>query len=302
MATPARRAKATTKATTPSRRLSLRARLGGDADGRDSVAHLSSGTAVAAEALRTGVLPGRRPKNPISLEDETMRGVTLTTTASRTNTWAKTSPEAARRRPTRTRWTRSGVPTACRTRTAARCARAARCSPGAISGGSSCDRRAGRRPDAKPRRLILRAAPGAESRAMTRDLSRALEVAIAAAREAGELLRADLHRPGGPRGEVDKAEADTEAEQLIRDAAARRLPGLGLPGRGDGARPGPRRRAALARGSERRHPRLPARAARQRRLDRAPRGCAARASASCSPSPIPTTAATSSPGPRAAGP
>ena len=74
MVTRTRRAKDTTRATTPSRRLSLRVRLGGgDADGRDSVAHLSSGTAVAAEALRTGVLPGRRPKNRISHEDETMR-------------------------------------------------------------------------------------------------------------------------------------------------------------------------------------------------------------------------------------
>jgi ADP-ribosyl-[dinitrogen reductase] hydrolase len=48
------------------------------------------------------------------------------------------------------------------------------------------------------------------------DLRAALEQATAAARQAGELLRADLHRPGGPRGHVDKAEADTEAEQLIR--------------------------------------------------------------------------------------
>ena len=30
------------------------------------------------------------------------------------------------------------------------------------------------------------------------------------------ILRADLHRAGGPRGAVDKAEADTEAERLIR--------------------------------------------------------------------------------------
>ncbi len=48
------------------------------------------------------------------------------------------------------------------------------------------------------------------------ELSRALEVAVAAAREAGDILRADFHRPGGPRGERDKAEADREAENVIR--------------------------------------------------------------------------------------
>lgn len=35
--------------------------------------HLSSATAVAAEALRTGVLPGRRPASLIPHEDETIR-------------------------------------------------------------------------------------------------------------------------------------------------------------------------------------------------------------------------------------
>jgi ADP-ribosylglycohydrolase/fructose-1,6-bisphosphatase/inositol monophosphatase family enzyme len=65
---------------------------------------------------------------------------------------------------------------------------------------------------------------------MARDLARALAVAIAAAREAGELLRADLHRPGGPRGEVDKAPADTEAEQVIRDRLLAALPGSGFLG------------------------------------------------------------------------
>jgi ADP-ribosylglycohydrolase/fructose-1,6-bisphosphatase/inositol monophosphatase family enzyme len=51
---------------------------------------------------------------------------------------------------------------------------------------------------------------------MTPDLKRALDVATRAAREAGDLLRADLHRAGGPRGRGDKAEADTEAEWLVR--------------------------------------------------------------------------------------
>ncbi len=44
-----------------------------------------------------------------------------------------------------------------------------------------------------------------------------LDLAIRAARAAGDLLRADFHLPLGPRGEGDKAPADTEAEQLIRD-------------------------------------------------------------------------------------
>jgi hypothetical protein len=37
------------------------------------VAHVQSGTAVAAEALRTGVLPGHRPASRIPHEDETIR-------------------------------------------------------------------------------------------------------------------------------------------------------------------------------------------------------------------------------------
>jgi len=73
---------------------------------------------------------------------------------------------------------------------------------------------------------------------MARDLSRALELAIAAAREAGELLRSDLHRPGGPRGEDDKAEADTEAERVIRDRLLAGLPGSGFLGEETGRVPG----------------------------------------------------------------
>lgn len=45
---------------------------------------------------------------------------------------------------------------------------------------------------------------------------KALEAAIAAAREAGEILRTEFHRPGGPRGERDHADADTVAEEAIR--------------------------------------------------------------------------------------
>ncbi|MFN7134039.1 MAG: inositol monophosphatase family protein, partial [Myxococcales bacterium] len=49
------------------------------------------------------------------------------------------------------------------------------------------------------------------------ELQGALALAIAAAREAAELLRAEFHRPGGPRGPRGKCEADTEAERLLRD-------------------------------------------------------------------------------------
>jgi fructose-1,6-bisphosphatase/inositol monophosphatase family enzyme/ADP-ribosylglycohydrolase len=48
------------------------------------------------------------------------------------------------------------------------------------------------------------------------NLSLALEVALAAARAAGDILAEDFHRPGGPRGKVDKADADLEAEHEIR--------------------------------------------------------------------------------------
>jgi ADP-ribosylglycohydrolase/fructose-1,6-bisphosphatase/inositol monophosphatase family enzyme len=51
---------------------------------------------------------------------------------------------------------------------------------------------------------------------MRLDLSSALHAALAAAREAGDILRRDRQRPGGPRGHVDKAEADVEAEHAIR--------------------------------------------------------------------------------------
>src|SRR3712207_7618356 len=46
--------------------------------------------------------------------------------------------------------------------------------------------------------------------------SKALEVAIDAARAAGAILLADFHRPGGARGGEDKADADVEAEHEIR--------------------------------------------------------------------------------------
>ena len=62
------------------------------------------------------------------------------------------------------------------------------------------------------------------------ELKRALEVAVAAARQAGDMPRDDRHRPGGPRGHVDKAEADTEAELVVRDALTRAFPDWGYLG------------------------------------------------------------------------
>lgn len=50
------------------------------------------------------------------------------------------------------------------------------------------------------------------------DLPRALSTAINAAKAAGVLLRAELHRAGGPRGHGGHAEVDAEAERVIRDA------------------------------------------------------------------------------------
>ena len=73
---------------------------------------------------------------------------------------------------------------------------------------------------------------------MAIDLRAALDAALHAAREAGELLRADLHRPGGPRGEVDKADADTEAEWLIRHHLLEAFAGWGFLGEETGAVPG----------------------------------------------------------------
>jgi fructose-1,6-bisphosphatase/inositol monophosphatase family enzyme len=46
--------------------------------------------------------------------------------------------------------------------------------------------------------------------------TKALEAATKTALEAGEILREEFHRPGGPRGSADHAEADDVAEKLIR--------------------------------------------------------------------------------------
>ncbi len=66
--------------------------------------------------------------------------------------------------------------------------------------------------------------------AMTDWLRPALDLAVSAARDAGDLLRADLHRSAGPRGGGDKADADTEAERLIRARLLAAFPGWGYLG------------------------------------------------------------------------
>lgn len=65
-----------------------------------------------------------------------------------------------------------------------------------------------------------------------------LDLAIRAARAAGDLLRADFHRPLGPRGEHDKAPADTEAEQVIRGILLAGEGGWGFLGEETGRVPG----------------------------------------------------------------
>src|SRR5262249_18456682 len=56
--------------------------------------------------------------------------------------------------------------------------------------------------------------------AVSGDYGRELSAAIAAAREAGALLRGGRHRAGGPRGAGDHADVDPEAERLVRDRLA----------------------------------------------------------------------------------
>ncbi|XXY49435.1 inositol monophosphatase family protein [Sorangium sp. So ce269] len=51
-----------------------------------------------------------------------------------------------------------------------------------------------------------------------------LSLAVEAARRAGSLLRAEFHRPGGPRGAGTHAEVDVEAELLLREALTRATP------------------------------------------------------------------------------
>ncbi len=62
------------------------------------------------------------------------------------------------------------------------------------------------------------------------DYHEALDVAIAAAQQAGELLRAELHRPGGPRGTERECPADREAERVIRARLLAAFPLFGVVG------------------------------------------------------------------------
>jgi ADP-ribosyl-[dinitrogen reductase] hydrolase len=73
---------------------------------------------------------------------------------------------------------------------------------------------------------------------MALDLARALDVAIAAALDAGNILRTDLHRPGGARGGGDKADADTEAEHVIRRRLRAAFPDWSYLGEETGAEQG----------------------------------------------------------------
>lgn len=57
------------------------------------------------------------------------------------------------------------------------------------------------------------------------DLDRRLQAAKAAAAAAADLLRAEFHRAGGPRGGGSHADVDDEAEALIVETLARHYPG-----------------------------------------------------------------------------
>jgi len=69
-------------------------------------------------------------------------------------------------------------------------------------------------------------------------LETALALAVDVARQAGALLRADFHRPGGARGSGDKAEADTESEREIRARLTAAFPGWGYRGEETGVQAG----------------------------------------------------------------
>lgn len=66
----------------------------------------------------------------------------------------------------------------------------------------------------------------------------ALREAITAAREAADMIRADFHRAGGPRGSGTKAKVDTEAELVIRRRFAEKFPDWGFLGEETGGAPG----------------------------------------------------------------
>ena len=61
-------------------------------------------------------------------------------------------------------------------------------------------------------------------------LEKALFVAVEAAQAAGQLLRREFHRPGGPRGTSGHAPVDDEAERLIRQRLLDSFPTWGYRG------------------------------------------------------------------------
>jgi fructose-1,6-bisphosphatase/inositol monophosphatase family enzyme/ADP-ribosylglycohydrolase len=65
--------------------------------------------------------------------------------------------------------------------------------------------------------------------------ARALELAVRLAQEAGAVLRAEFHRPGGPRGSHAHAPADDEAEAILRRGLTAAFPDWGY--RGEETRP-----------------------------------------------------------------
>ncbi len=71
------------------------------------------------------------------------------------------------------------------------------------------------------------------------DYGAALEAALRAAWEAGEVLREDFLRPEGPRGSGGTAAADAEAEILIRGILDAGFPGYGIRGEELGSRDRP---------------------------------------------------------------
>lgn len=73
------------------------------------------------------------------------------------------------------------------------------------------------------------------TRLMASDLAGPLAVALDVAREAGDLLRAEFHRPGGPRGRGDHADVDVEIEQLIRARLRSAFPDFGFRGEETGS-------------------------------------------------------------------
>lgn len=65
---------------------------------------------------------------------------------------------------------------------------------------------------------------------MSHSYAQALQVAIEAARSAGDLLRQEFHRAGGPRGREGHAPVDQEAEALIRSRLSAAFPDYGVRG------------------------------------------------------------------------